>query len=200
MVVASAFANGMAVKGIPDQQRLGFRFTATGARVPLALLTCVVCAYAALALAQPMATGAPELPRPAEAEVTPKIRAVFEAIVHDDPALAREAFFPRPAFLRVKDIPDPGGYFDQLQRRFESDIHALHQLTPDLDRAHFERFEFSRRGGFVRPHEEVNRLPYWAARHSWLVYRVDAQLRRIEVRVLISWEDHWYVIHLSEFH
>jgi hypothetical protein len=163
-------------------------------------LAGVVWVGAAIVMAQPTATLAGELPRPPEAEVSPKIRAVFEAIVHDDPALARVAFFPRAAFLRVKDIPDPGNYYDRLERRFEADIHALHAHSPGLARARFERFEFSRRGGLVRPHEEVNRLPYWAARHSWLVYRVGEQLQRIEVRVLISWEDQWYVIHLSEFH
>jgi hypothetical protein len=29
---------------------------------------------------------------------------------------------------------------------------------------------------------------------------VDGQPRQFEVRVLITWDDHWYVIHLNEFH
>ena len=50
------------------------------------------------------------------------------------------------------------------------------------------------------PHEEGNRLPYWAARHSTLHFRIGPAAQRLEVRVLISWDAHWYVIHLNEFH
>jgi hypothetical protein len=139
-------------------------------------------------------------PRPAACEVTGKIRKVFDAVVHDDPALAAESFFPRPAFLLVKDIKDPGAYYDQLRRRFDSDIHSLHKRLPGIERAEFERFELAQRGGFVPPQGEGNRLPYWAARHSVLHFRVDGQPRQFEVRVLITWDDHWYVIHLNEFH
>jgi hypothetical protein len=33
-----------------------------------------------------------------------------------------------------------------------------------------------------------------------LRYRVGDARRQIEVRVLFTWQDRWYVIHLSEFH
>jgi hypothetical protein len=109
-------------------------------------------------------------------------------------------FFPRPAFLLVKDIRDPGAYFDQLHKRFASDIHALHARLPGLAQASFERFELARRGGFVKVREEGNRLPYWASRHSLLHYVSGGQKHSFEVRVLITWDDQWYVIHLNEFH
>jgi hypothetical protein len=67
------------------------------------------------------------------------------------------------------------------------------------DIAVFDHFELARRGGFVAVNQEANRLPYWASRHSFIYYRVGRSLRRIEVRVLITWDDHWYVIHLNEF-
>jgi hypothetical protein len=51
----------------------------------------------------------------------------------------------------------------------------------------------------VRVHEEGNRLPYWASRHSFIHFRMRGQAQRLEVRVLISWDDHWYVVHLNEF-
>jgi hypothetical protein len=139
-------------------------------------------------------------PRPPANEVAGKIRAVFDAIVHDDPALAAQSFFPRDAFLLVKDIKDPGAYYDSLRRRFDSDIHALHASVPGIERAQYDRFELAQRGGYVPPHGEGNRLPYWASRHSVLYYRLDGQARHVEVRVLITWDDRWYVIHLNEFH
>ncbi|MEY4583167.1 MAG: hypothetical protein RL701_7870 [Pseudomonadota bacterium] len=126
--------------------------------------------------------------------------ALFAAIVADDPERASAAFFPRAAFLLVKDIADPGRYYDQLYKRFQKDIHTLHKTLPALSTAHFERVEVSPRGAFMRVHEEGNRLPYWAARHNTLHYRSAGRTFHFELRVLITWNDHWYAIHLNEFH
>ncbi|MDB4991583.1 MAG: hypothetical protein JWN04_6761, partial [Myxococcaceae bacterium] len=90
-------------------------------------------------------------------------------------------------------------YFDKLEARFVRDIHALHQATGGLSEASFVRLELGTRGGWVRPGEEGNRLGYWAARHALLHYRLGSDERVLEVRVLISWQQRWYVIHLSEF-
>ena len=139
-------------------------------------------------------------PRPAANEVDAKIRKVFNAIVADDPALAADSFFPREAFLLVKDMATAGRYYDQLRRRFDADIHALHKQFPGIEHAEFDRFELAQRGGFVTPHQEGNRLPYWASRHSHIYFRIGKARQTLEVRVLITWGDHWYVIHLSEFH
>jgi hypothetical protein len=157
------------------------------------VLWLVLAAVGGVRAAEP-----PERPEPVSAER--RAKQLFEAIVRDQPALAEGVFFPRDAFLLVKDIRDPGRYFDQLHARFVADIHALHQRLPGLDRARFERFELARRGGFVTVHEEGNRLPYWASRHSFLHYVSDGQPQRFEIRVLITWDDQWYVIHLNEFH
>jgi len=139
-------------------------------------------------------------PRPAPGDADERARRLFLAIVRDEPALARDFYFPREAFLIVKAMADPGAYWDRLQARYEHDIHALHESTADLDRATFVRLDLIRRGGWVPVREEGNALPYWVSRHSALVYSVDGQERRLEVRVLITWDDRWYVTHLSEFH
>jgi hypothetical protein len=139
-------------------------------------------------------------PRPPARDLDDKARQLWDAIVHDDPKRADAVFFPRDAFLLVKDISNPGRYYDQLRKRFDRDIHGLHATTAQLDQAVFERLELVQRGGFMAVHAEGNRLPYWAARHCWLHYRVGREHRRLEVHVLITWDDRWYVIHLSEFH
>lgn len=138
-------------------------------------------------------------PRPDDSSAQARAKVLFDAIMHDDPQRAVDVFFPRPAFLQVKAMSNPGRYYDRLARRFESDIHALHQEHPELAAATFERLQLARRGGFVRRGEEGNRLPYWASRHSFLHYRVGDKTRKFEVRVMITWGDQWYVIHLSEF-
>jgi hypothetical protein len=139
-------------------------------------------------------------PRPPLGDFEARARLLFEAIVQDAPERAREVFFPRDAFLQVKAMQNPGRYYDRLRARFEQDVHALHRSLPELSRAQYERFELAQRGGWVTPGEEGNHLPYWASRHSFLYYRVGQELRRIEVRVLITWQERWYLIHLSEFH
>jgi hypothetical protein len=163
----------------------------------LALAFAVLLAFAASSAAQPQETATP--PRPPEGDIQDKARRLWDAIVRDDPALAADAFFPREPFLQIKNMRDPGRYYDKLRARFDADIHALHASTPDLDRATFERLELAKRGGYVRVREEGNRLPYWASRHSRLHYRVGKALRALDVRVIIAWQDAWYVIHLSPF-
>lgn len=138
--------------------------------------------------------------RPSAESADALARALFDAIVADDPTRAAELFFPRPAFLQIKDIADPGRYYDQLYKRFFSDVHALHARLAGLPDVHFERFELSKRGGFIQVHEEANRLPYWAARHNVLHYRSGSRALSFEVRVLITWGNRWYLIHLNEFH
>jgi hypothetical protein len=138
-------------------------------------------------------------PRPPASDASEKAERLFDAILADAPERAEDVFFPRAAFLLVKDIPDPAKYYDRLKRRFEQDVHALHASLGDPASAQFERFELANRGGFVGVHEEGNRLPYWAARHSFIHFRLRGRAQRLEVRVLITWDDHWYVIHLNEF-
>lgn len=138
------------------------------------------------------------MPPPVLGDFAQRAEQLFDAILNDDPKRANEVFFPRDPFLQIKAIPNPGRYYDKLYERFERDVHALHKtLAKD---ARFERFELSKRGGYVKPAEEGNRLPYWAARHCFLHYREGNQLKKLEVRVLITWQERWYVIHLSEFH
>ncbi len=141
-----------------------------------------------------------DAPRPPLGEAEARTRLLWDAIVRDDPSVAEPFFFPRDAFLLVKAIPDPGRYWDRLHARFIEDVHTLHRTVPDLDRAELVGLDLVRRGGFIRRGEEGNALPYWASRHSRLLYRVDGEERAFEVRVLITWDDVWYVIHLNEFH
>ena len=137
--------------------------------------------------------------RPTAEEAQEPARRLFEAILHDRPEQAADFFFPREAFVLVKAMARPERYHARLAQRFEADIHALHRIVEATPEATFDRLELTRRGGWVRPGEEGNRLPYWAARHARLHYRVGSQPRSLEVRVLISWGPRWYVIHLSDF-
>src|SRR4051794_5822158 len=62
-------------------------------------------------------------PRPATDSAQEAGRRLLQAIVHDDPQLAAEAFFPRAAFVQVKAMQKPERYYDKLFARFVDDIH-----------------------------------------------------------------------------
>lgn len=137
-------------------------------------------------------------PRPALGDATERAQRLFDAIVHDDPVRAEDLFLPQHAFRLIKGISDPDALWTRIHGMYESDIHTLHAL-PDLAGATFVRLDLSRRRAWVRIREESNRLPYWAQRHSALVYSVGGVERQIEVRTMIAWDDRWYITHLSEF-
>jgi len=164
-------------------------------RLALVLLTLLSCHTA---IAQAPLPSLPE--RPSEESVQRDAATLFRAIVADDPSIAEALFFPREAFTQVKAMVKPERYWERLHARFLRDIHALHESSPNLASATFVQLALGRRGGWVSPGEEGNKLGYWAARHALLHYRVGSEERTLEVRVLITWQGRWYVIHLSEFH
>jgi hypothetical protein len=169
----------------------GIWLSCTLAFVALAHAETTVPAHNAASLSEPP-------PRPPVGDADEKARRLFDAIVHDDPARAADFFFPRDAFVLVKAMAEPGRYHDRLRKRYDDDIHALHKTLAPGDKE-FERFELVKRGGWVKVGEEGNRLPYWVSRHSWLHYRAAGKPQKLEVRVLITWDDRWYVTHLNEF-
>lgn len=169
-------------------------------------LAVLLALLALPALAQPFEIPIPEgnradleeaPPRPGPGDVEARARVLFDAIVADDPSAARGFFLSREAFRAIKGIADPDSLYDRIVRMYEHDIHELHAQLPAG--AEFVRFEFSRRRGWVRLREESNRLPYWAQRHSWIVYRVGEREARFEVRTMIAWDGEWFITHLSEF-
>jgi len=159
------------------------------------LAAAVALCASALAFAEEPTLARP----PVDERVQALGRALFAAVQRDDPSLAQECFFPRDAFLQVKAMQDPGRYWDRLHRRFATDIHALHVSLEGMAAAEFDHLELVARGGLVKPGEEGNKLAYWASRHSRLHYKLGEARKSFEVRVMISWKDRWYVIHLSPF-
>lgn len=139
-------------------------------------------------------------PRPPVGDAAEKARRLFEAIRRDDPDSVLDFFLPRDAFRLIKAIANPDRRHEVLVRAYVEDIHELHASLRGLDRAQYSRFNLVRRGGWVPVGEEGNRLPYWVSRHSTMEYTVDGRTVSFEVRVLITWDDHWYVTHLNEFH
>jgi hypothetical protein len=132
-------------------------------------------------------------------ELQERARGLFEAIVKDEPALADPFWFPKEPFIPLKDIKDPGKYWDQLHRTYGTDVHILHKDRKSWDGAEFVRFEGWTRTKWVPPGDEANKIGYHRAFHGQLRYKVGGEEAAIDVHTIITWQGRWYVTHLRKF-
>jgi hypothetical protein len=142
-----------------------------------------------------------EKPTASGAEFDANVHALWQAIVRDDPNLARPFFFPLSAYLQVKDISNPAGdYQSRLIANYEQDIHALHaQLGDAASRAQLTGMSVPNdQAQWITPGTEYNKGSYWRVYGSTLNFTVDGQSRSFPVTSLISWRGQWYVVHLGE--
>ena len=142
-----------------------------------------------------------EKPTATGAEFDAHVDALWQAIVRDDPSLALPFFFPKTAYLQVKDIQDPAGdYQSRLIANYEDDVHALHaQLGDAASRAQLVGMSVPNdQAQWITPGTEYNKGSYWRVYGSTLNSTVDGQSRSFPVTSLISWRGQWYVVHLGE--
>jgi len=128
------------------------------------------------------------------------VRALWTAILADNPALAMPSFFPRSAYLKVKAVVNPGAdYQDRLVALFELDIRAAHALLgAQADDATFEGVDVPASAGvWVLPGVEYNRIGYYRVYGSRLMYELEGRIRSFGMFSLISWRGEWYVVHLG---
>jgi hypothetical protein len=133
-----------------------------------------------------------------------RVRALWDAIVADDPERAMPFFFPLGAYQQVKDIGDAAADWKRrLVAAYAHDIHGLHaRLGGDANgngkAAKLVGLDLPDvRARWVDPGEEYNKIGYWRVFGSRLRYEVDGEARSFEVKSLISWRGEWYVVHLS---
>lgn len=126
-------------------------------------------------------------------------KALFDAVVKDDPDLAKAFFFPREPFTPLKDAADPDRYWRQLFATYQHDIHKLHQKQRDWSKASFESFELGSPPTWVKPGDEANKIGYFRTFRGRLNYRHDGKKYHLETHTIISWDGHWYITHLLPF-
>jgi len=132
-------------------------------------------------------------------ELQERARGLFEAIVADDPARAEAFWFPREPFIPLKDVKDPGKYWNQLHKTYGSDVHALHKKRKSWEGATFVKFDGWTRSKWVPPGDEANKIGYHRAFHGKLHYKVGGEDAEMDVQTIITWQGRWYVTHLRKF-
>jgi hypothetical protein len=146
-------------------------------------------------------------PRSSGGAYDARVRALWDAIVADDPGLATPAFFPVGAYLQVKAIAAPeSDWKHRLLAAFARDIHRLHEhlmgtrRSPDAAPPTLLELEVPlERARWVEPGEESNKIGYWRVFGSKLRFQAGDTVASFDVSSLISWRGEWYVVHLSGF-
>lgn len=129
-------------------------------------------------------------------------KALWEAIVSDDPDKALPFFFPVKAYEQVKAIDNPASdWRRRLVGAYKRDIHALHKrLGEHASEAKLVRLDLPEdRAKWVEPGDEYNKLGYYRVYGTRIVYDVGGKERSFEISSLISWRGEWYVVHLTGF-
>lgn len=130
-------------------------------------------------------------------DLTTKASHLFAAVQKDDASLAADFFFPRSAFLPVKDIGNPGKYWDQLFRTYNRDIHDLHNKhKTKIEGAQFVDIQAGSPAKWVPPGEEANKIGYYRSFNAKVRYRVGETYGHFDVRVQITWQGKWFITHL----
>jgi len=136
-------------------------------------------------------------PLPPAGSASERAGLLVRAIREGKPELATPFFFPRDAFRLVKAIRKPDRYFRRLLKLYHEDVLALRRGLAHPERIELVGFKLSRRVRWTPKGKEANALPYWDAYGSEVRVRDGDRTRALRVRVMITWDDQWYVTHLT---
>jgi hypothetical protein len=139
------------------------------------------------------------LPSSSTARFRARMAALWRGIVEDSPSAARPAFFPESAYEQVKQISNAAAdYRDRLFGNYRADIHAAHVLLGrGASTARLVAVLVPRQWAWITPGYCYNRVGYWHAPGSRLVYRERGGTRSFGIFSLISWRGERYVVHLA---
>jgi len=144
-------------------------------------------------------------PRSSDPAFAARAKALWDAIVADDPDVATPAFFPVEAYKQVKAIASPEvDHKRRLLAAFARDIHRMHERL-EAGPGHASGATFveldvpSERARWVDPGEESNKIGYWRVYGTKLRYQAAGRPSTFDVASLISWRGEWYVVHLAGF-
>jgi hypothetical protein len=141
-----------------------------------------------------------QLPGDQDPQFVAGAHTLWQAIVRDDPALARPFFFPLSAYLQVKAIWNPAqDYQDRLIAWYDLDIKAAHGLLgADAAGAKLVSVDVPQsQAEWIQPGAEYNKGSYYRVYGTRLNYVENGRTASFGVFSLISWRGEWYVVHLG---
>ncbi|GAC1352451.1 MAG: hypothetical protein NVS3B20_18540 [Polyangiales bacterium] len=133
-------------------------------------------------------------------ELQARAQKLFEAIQKDEPDVAMAFFIPREPFVALKDMKDPGAYWEKLSKEYKAHIHSYHKkLGKKAGEAEFETFELNTKTQvYVAPKKEFNKTGYNKASKSKLRYKLRGKSLTFDIATMIDNDSKWYVTHLKK--
>jgi hypothetical protein len=129
-----------------------------------------------------------------------EMNALWMGVTRDSPAAALAAFFPRSAYIRLKQIPSADSdWHHRLVHDYTLDLRAAHALL-GRGAASARLVEVSvpsAYGHWVPPGACYNGIGYYEVPNARVVYRQDGAVRSFAIASMISWRGVWYVVHLG---
>ena len=181
LLVGAAACNHSAAAGADAGGGDGGRLDAGDARAPLV-------AYDA--------GGDEQIPATTSEDLTARGKHLLEAIAHDNPDLGADMLFPRDAYVSVKDLNDPGRYWDRkVVTQWTRRIHKLHRRH-GMERAQFQAIELGHTVLQPLPKHKEWKKSLWTVKKSKLVYSIDGKTMRLDLPEMTAWHGAWYVSRL----
>ncbi len=139
-------------------------------------------------------------PSGAGARFTALMASLWTGIVGGRVAPALVAFFPRGAYVQLKEVASASSdWSERLVHDYALDITAAHELL-GRDAATARLLAVSvpaSYGHWVPPGTCYNRVGYYEVPNARVVYSEHGQVRSFGIASLISWRGVWYVVHLG---
>lgn len=148
----------------------------------------------------PPAVTAPPIdltPPPNDADLAARAKHLLEAITQDNADLARDILLPRDAYLKNRDVKDPGKTWElKVYNPFQKDVHRAHKHHQGLGRAIFVSVELGHDISTVPARPKEWKYDVWRVSRSRIVYSLDGSVLHLELGELTSFRGAWYVTHL----
>lgn len=126
--------------------------------------------------------------------------ALWAGIVSGRLSPALSAFFPRGAYVQLKEIASASSdWSERLVHDYALDIDAAHELL-GRDAASARLLDVAvpfSYGHWVPPGVCYNSIGYYEVPNARVVYRENGQTRSFGIASMISWRGVWYVVHLG---
>ena len=138
-----------------------------------------------------------EMPHASNEELSGRMKHLLEAISQNNADLASDCEFPRDAFIKTKDLPDPQKAWEKkLDGAFRKSIERTHKRSHGIESARFVSFELGSTITQLSPKKKDFKKPLWRVKHSKLFYSVDGKSKHIDVAEMVAWRGSWYVTRL----
>jgi hypothetical protein len=121
---------------------------------------------------------------------------ILQAISDRSVTNVEDHFFPRAAFVMLKDIPRNEQYYDKLLQWYRDDLHKESSKLKPGTKLEFDKFVLGR-CRWKPVGSEYNKIAYWSCSRSQIIAKAGSETVVIKIVAMINWGKKWYPTHLG---